>query len=85
MNLSNLVVCELLQYASNNNYCVELRPCSAVIDGFHGESVTISVNEVVAARESNFSHCTIVYIQKSNNEKGKFISPEQFKRMFAKR
>ncbi|ELG3534905.1 hypothetical protein RN068_004759 [Salmonella enterica] len=85
MNLKNLVICDLLQYASDNNYCVELRTNCAVVDGFHGESVTIYVNEVNSAIKANFSHCSVVYIEKSNNEKGRFISPEQFKRMFAKR
>ncbi|HFJ2061475.1 TPA: hypothetical protein ACGTQP_004678 [Salmonella enterica] len=42
MRLANPVVCELLQYASNNKHVVELLPHYAVVYGFHGNRVFIT-------------------------------------------
>lgn len=73
MNLANKKVCELLQYASNNNYCVELRWSYAIVDGFHGKQVFIV--------DDNPN----VLIYSGEFEVSCLISPDEFKRMFAKR
>ncbi|EDK1585466.1 hypothetical protein AH783_03820 [Salmonella enterica subsp. enterica serovar Rubislaw] len=73
MNLKNPVVCDLLQYASNNNYCVELCWNYAVVDGFHGKRVFI-VEDI-----PNPS------IYAGEFDETCLISPDDFKRMFAKR
>lgn len=73
MNLSNPVICELLAYASNNNYCVELRSYAAVVDGFHGKSVFVVDND------------PFPLIYHGEFEMDCIITPEDFKRLFAKR
>lgn len=73
MNLSNPVICELLTYASNNNYCVELRCFFAVVDGFHGQPFYIV----------DYNPAPLIY--KGAFEVDCIITPEEFKRLFAKR
>lgn len=73
MNLSNPAVCELLAYASNNNYCVELRSYAAVVDGFHGNPVYVVDDNLHPL------------IYKGAFETDCIITPEDFKRMFVKR
>lgn len=73
MNLSNPVICELLAYASNNNYCVELRSYAAVVDGFHGNPVFVVDNN------------PFPLIYKGAFDTDCIITPDDFKRMFAKR
>ncbi|HCL4784272.1 TPA: hypothetical protein N2E47_002178 [Salmonella enterica] len=73
MNLSNPEVRELLQYASNNNYCVELGTHYAVVDGFHG-------NQVIVV--DNYPY-PLIYAGAVSEEC--LILPAEFKRLFAKR
>lgn len=82
MRLVNPVVCELLQYASDNNYVVELRPHYAVVDGFHGNQVFITDGFHVHTDNSHiFGEC----IFNGKFEDSCIIMLEDFKRMFAKR
>lgn len=85
MNLRHSLICELLQYASDNNYCVELRPDCAVIDGFYGESVFILCNEHHVKRSGDFHFLYSVRIYKGEIKVGCTITLAEFKRMFAKR
>ncbi|ECG5640453.1 hypothetical protein E1K64_01530 [Salmonella enterica subsp. enterica serovar Poona] len=73
MNLSNPVICELLAYASNNNYCVELRSYAAVVDGFYGSQVFIVDNNPSPLIYSGAFQADCL------------ITPDDFKRLFAKR
>ncbi|EEC5203181.1 hypothetical protein GJM11_25455 [Salmonella enterica] len=73
MNLSDPVICELLAYASNNNYCVELRSYCAVVDGLHGQPVYI------------VDHNPVPLIYKGDFDTDFIITSEEFKRLFAKR
>lgn len=73
MNLKNPVVCDLLQYASNNNYCVELCWNYAVVDGFHGKQVFVV--------DDNPG----VLIYAGEIDKSCLISPDEFRRLFAER
>lgn len=82
MRLVNPVVCELLQYASNNNYVVELRPHYAVVDGFHGNQVFITEGYCVK-NDGEFGFTELIY--NGEFEDSCIITPEYFKRMFAKR
>lgn len=73
MNLKNPAICDLLQYASNNNYCVELRWSYAVVDGLHGHQVFVV--------DDNPN--TLIYV--GEFEMSCLISPDEFKRLFARR
>ncbi|HDP0318541.1 TPA: hypothetical protein P5S08_003731 [Salmonella enterica subsp. enterica serovar Concord] len=73
MKLTNPATCALLEYASENNYMVELRSYCAVVDGFHGNQVFI-VHELPLP---------LIYNGKFETEC--LITPEDFKRLFAKR
>ncbi|ENE8565371.1 hypothetical protein ABN789_001205 [Salmonella enterica] len=73
MNLSNPVVCALLQHASNNKYLVELRSYCAVVKDFHGKRVFIV--------DDNPS--PLIY--NGVFETDCIITQEDFKRLFAKK
>lgn len=82
MRLANPVVCELLQYASDNNYVVELRSHYAVVDGFHGNQVFIT-ERCHVENDGNLGFSGIIY--NGEFEDSCIITPDEFKRLFAKR
>ncbi|ECO1010168.1 hypothetical protein AA464_08555 [Salmonella enterica subsp. enterica serovar Newport] len=85
MNLKNQHICNLLQYASDNNYCVELRPDCAVIDGFHGEIVFVVFQPEKGKGWKNFFNYSPVLIYKGEIKEDCLISCFEFKRLFDKR
>ncbi|EIN7839423.1 hypothetical protein LPF32_000764 [Salmonella enterica] len=85
MNLKNLFICHLLQYASDNNYFVELRPDCAVIDGLHGLPVYVVFQPVKGNSWNNIFTSAPLIIYKGEIKEGCQISFFEFKRIFARR
>lgn len=85
MNLSNRSVCEVLEYASNNNYVVELRPNCAVIDGFHGNQFFVIEQRVEINLMDSTRYASFAAIYNGKIEDSCIITIEEFKRLFVKR
>ncbi|EJF5827083.1 hypothetical protein M8W91_001516 [Salmonella enterica] len=85
MNLKNQLICNLLQYASDNNYFVELRTDCAVVDGLHGFPVYVVFQPEKGKGWKNFFNYSPVLIYKGEIKEGCQISYFEFKRIFARR
>ncbi|HAT1685024.1 TPA: hypothetical protein I8Y21_005853 [Klebsiella oxytoca] len=73
MKLSNPELRKLIEYASDNGYCVDVCFNYARVDGVYGNPVFIH----------NSLDGFIIY--KGRIEEERFITPDEFKRLFAKR